>query len=140
MGGGVSVVQENAPDVDSLLCIHLQSPMPMNLSGAECNDDHVDLGRELSSLHTLLRECLLQSNTMAHRSTLKNLPEILQALTDQLALSMRVTAPSADVQYATYLSREVQEQLLARLQNMNATNTGCHDCLQAVGHSRGNLK
>ncbi|GAV02560.1 hypothetical protein RvY_13106-2 [Ramazzottius varieornatus] len=132
-------VERELPSMRTFLKL-ISSPMPMNMNGAECNDDHVDLGRELSSLHTLLRECLLQSNTMAHRSTLKNLPEILQTLTDQLALSMRVTQPSADAQYATYLSREVQEQLLARLQNMNGTvQNGCHDCLQATGHSRGSL-
>ena len=113
----------------------------MNLSGAECNDDHVDLGRELSSLHTLLRESLLQCQSMNpqhHPTTLHNLPEILDTLSVQLAMSMRAAPPPTaaaaaaplqpeSIYTTTYLSREVQEQLLARLQNMHSS---CRDCQQ----------
>lgn len=104
----------------------------MNLSGADCYDEHIDIGRELSTLHTLLRESLLQTNIM-HQThpSLKTLPKIIDSLNYELTQSFRAGAAATlnDAVYATYLSREVQEQLLAKLQNMHSN---CKDCQESA--------
>ncbi|XP_055350428.1 LOW QUALITY PROTEIN: disabled homolog 2-interacting protein-like [Paramacrobiotus metropolitanus] len=133
-------VEREMPSMHTFLKL-ISTPMPMNLaSSASESEAQVDIGRELSTLATLLRDSLQQGNLLQHRNILKSLPEILDNLTFELSNSFRsaaVTVNSESAVYATYLSREIQEQLLARLQNMHST---CKDCqesaakLQAVQH------